>query len=774
MATRDNILAHVRGANYRPQKTRALARFFDIREENYPQFRRLLHEMIADGEIILGSGRRLMAAPAEKKRPEGTFSGIFRLHPKGFGFLEPDDAEMTDDVFVAPGDTLDAISGDHVLAKKIDRRYKKAGQLAYTGRIVEVLARGQTRFVGTYRVRGKVGTIKPDGGMLHDDIPVGDATSSGAKPNDKVVFELLKYPARNQRAEAVIVEVLGARGEPGVDTLAVIRQYDLPDEFPDEVLEAARQAADRFTDEEIARRTDLRDVLTITIDPETARDYDDAISIERLADGIVRLGVHIADVSFFVRPGETLDTEAYERGTSTYLPTLVVPMLPELLSNGMCSLQEAKDRLAKSAFIHLDRDARIVKTEFANTVIRNRKRLTYEQVNQVLDEGQHDIVEPDVLALLQEMNALARRILHRRRRAGYLELNLPSVDLIFDDQLRVIDAQPEDTSFSHKVIEMFMVEANEAVARHLRERRTPAIRRIHEAPSEEKLDATAKFLRSCGLELKNPGNRNELQQLLKQASNAPEAYPVHMAVLRSMMQAKYAVSDEGHWALASDCYCHFTSPIRRYPDLTVHRALAATEGWDDNDDAGGAAKGSRKKSGGKNAATAALEEVATHCSQTERRAEAAERELTKVKVLTLLEKHVGEEFTGIVAAVQVYGLFVEIPKYMIEGLVHIRDLHDDNYEFDSHNYCLFGRKLGRKVRVGDTIRVVIASVDIPRRELDLSPAPGTAFSEVPTEAKTKVKTKTKARTKATKGRKKPAPAKRGKKAKGQRKQKRKR
>lgn len=765
MATRDNILAHIRGAGYRPLKTRGLARFFDIREEDYPQFRRLLNEMVAGGEIVLGSGRRLMAPPPKKKRPEGTFSGIFRLHPKGFGFIKPDDAEMTDDVFVAPGDTLDAITGDHVLARRVKRRYKKAGQLSYTGRIIEILDRGQTRFVGTYRKRGKVGTIKPDGGLLHDDIPVGDAASSGAKPNDKVVFELLKYPARNQRAEAVIVEVLGARGEPGVDTLAVMRQYDLPDAFPDEVLDAARRAADRFTDEELARRTDLRDVLTITIDPETARDYDDAISIERLPGGIVRLGVHIADVSFFVRPGEALDTEAYQRGTSTYLPTLVVPMLPELLSNGMCSLQEGKDRLAKSVFIHFDRDAKIVKTEFANAVIRNRKRLTYEQVNQVLDEGQHDIVESDVLALLQEMNALARRILSRRRRAGYLELDLPGVELVFDDRLQVIDAHPEDTSFSHKVIEMFMVEANEAVARHLRKRRTPIVRRIHEPPSEEKLDATAKFLRSCGLQLKEPGNRNELQQLLKQATNAPEAYPVHMAVLRSMMQAKYAVSDEGHWALASDCYCHFTSPIRRYPDLSVHRALAATEGWDD-DPAVSAAKGGRKKSGGKRGATAALEDVAAHCSQTERRAEAAERELTKVKVLTLLEKHVGEEFTGIVAAVQEYGLFVEIPKYMIEGLVHVRDLRDDSYEFDSHNYCLFGRKLGRKVRVGDTIRVIIASVDIPRRELDLSPAPGTAFAEVPTKAR--------AKTKVAKSRKKPAPARRGKKTKGQRKQKRKR
>jgi ribonuclease R len=684
-----------------------------------------------------------MAAAPEKKLPEGSFSGIFRLNPKGFGFIEPDDAaEIAADVFVAPGDTLDAITGDRVVAKRIKRGFKRPGQLGFTGRIVEILERGQKRFVGTYRLRGKLGVVKPDGGLLTEEIPVPDASSSGAAPNDKVVFELLKYPAQYQQAEAVIVEVLGPRGHPGVDTLAVIRQFDLPDEFSEEVAEAARHAVDRFTDEEIARRTDLRNLMTITIDPETARDYDDAVSIETLDGGITRLGVHIADVSFFVRPGEPLDAEAYVRGTSVYLPTLVVPMLPELLSNGMCSLQEGHDRLVKSAFIHLDREARVVRTEFANAVIRNKKRLTYEQVNEVLEHGRTDLVEPGVLKLLQDMDALARRILQRRRRDGYLELDLPSVDLVFDDQLQVIDARPEDTSFSHKIIEMFMVEANEAVARHLSHRRLPAMRRIHEPPSPEKLEVTAGFLRSCGHPIKDPGNRFELQKLLRETQSAPDGYPVHMAVLRSMMQAKYAVSDEGHWALASDCYCHFTSPIRRYPDLAIHRSLAAAEGWDGQTRAeahGGRHRG--RRSGGEGASSeAALREAAAHCSRTERRAEAAERELTKVKVLTLLEKHVGEEFSGVIAAVQEYGLFVEFPKYMVEGLVHVSDLRDDDYEYDRRNYCLIGRRSGRKVRIGDSIRVTIAAVDIPRRELDLAPAPGTPFATVP-EKKAKHKAK---------------------------------
>ena len=728
MATRDRILAHMKNHHYHPVKTRALARFFDIREGDYPRFRHLVREMVDEGEIVVGTHRTLLPAPPEKKPARGTFTGVFRLNPKGFGFLEPDDPAMTDDVFVPAPDTLDAITGDRVRARRVKRASRRPGQLPYTGRILEVLARGQTRFVGTYRLRGAAGTIKPDGGLLHDDIPVPDAAASGARPNDKVVFELLKYPAQNQRAEAVIVEVLGPRGDPGVDTLAVIRQYDLSDEFTEETLEAARAAAQRFTDEEAARRTDLRDLLTITIDPEEARDYDDAVSIEPLDGGAVRLGVHIADVSFFVRPGEPLDVEAYKRGTSAYLPTLVLPMLPELLSNGVCSLQEGQDRLVKSAFIHLDRDGRVVRTEFANAIIRNKKRLTYAQVNQVLDEGRHDVVEPDVLQLLQEMNGLARRLLSRRRRDGYLELDLPAVDLVFDELGQVVDAQPEDQSFSHKIIEMFMVEANEGVARHLAKRRVPIMRRIHEPPNEDKLANMARFLKSCGHAIKDPQKRSSIQKLLKETRNTPAAYPAHVAVLRSMMQAKYAVSDEGHWALASDRYCHFTSPIRRYPDLSVHRALARAEGWDGGPRSQRSPR-RRGQAGAEEPALAALEESAAHCSRTERRAEAAERELTKVKVLTLLEKHIGEEFTGVVAAAAEYGLFIGIPKYLIEGLVHVTDLRDDTYSFDTGTCALVGRRSGRKVRVGDTIRVVIASVDIPRRELDLSPAPGTAHAE---------------------------------------------
>jgi len=739
VSIRDDILAHLKSRKYSPVKMRGLARFFDIQEDEYGEFRSLIREMLAEGEIVEGAGGKLLAPRPEAKGPPGSFTGRLRLSPKGFGFITPDDPSMGDDVFVPPGDSMDAITGDRVLAVRVRRGYARPGQLNYVARVVQVLERGQKRFVGTYRLHGRNGSIKPDGGiLLTEEIPVSDASAAGARPNDKVVFELLTYPALNQRAEAVIVEVLGPRGAPGVDTLAVIRQFDLPDEFPEAVLDEARTAADRFTDAEIARRTDLRDLTIVTIDPEDARDYDDAISIEPLEGDLMRLGVHIADVSFFVRPGSALDNEAAKRGTSVYLPTLVLPMLPELLSNGICSLQEGKDRLTQSVFIDLDATAKVRRVAFANAVIRNRKRLTYEQVNEVLEKGRRDLVEPEVAALLDRMDTLARRILERRRRAGYLELELPAVDLEFNDNGEVVDAHPEDTSFSHKIIEMFMVEANEAVARHLAKHRVPFIRRVHAEPEGDRLETMHRFLKSCGYSIKNPRSRHELQQLLEQTRQSPASYPVHIAVLRSMMRAEYAVSDEGHWALASDCYSHFTSPIRRYPDLTVHRALAEVEGWD-GDGQGEAGRGRRGGRRSKAAADteAALQETAARGSQTERRAEAAERELTKVKVLTLLEKHIGETFDGVVAATADYGLFVEMPKYLVEGLLHTRDLRDDSYELDRRSFALKGRRHGRTIRVGDAIRVTIASVDIPRRELNLVPAPDSDLARPSAKASTK-------------------------------------
>jgi len=732
---REKILAHLRSHHYRPLRLRRLAHFFDVAEEDYAEFRSLVKNLIREGEVAVGARGKLVPperpappkrpapterpAPAERaappKRPrERTVQGRFSLSARGFGFVEPDSPDgptRGEDVYVGPGDAAGAVTNDTVLAQ-VTRKTPRG----YAGKVVEILQRGQTRFVGTYLVADGRPIVRPDGGILLQDFPVPDASSAGARPKDKVVFEVLKYALPGEPGEAVIVEVLGRRGDPGVDTLTVIRQFDLADEFSGGALAEARRAAERIDEEALRGRRDLTGQTVITIDPEDARDYDDAISLLENRDGTVTLGVHIADVSHFVQEGSPLDAEARERGTSVYLPTTVIPMLPETLSNGACSLQEGRTRLTKSAFITFNREAEPVRAEFANSFIRSAKRLTYQQAQAAL-EGKPDGLAPEVVDLLRAMDGLARSLLERRRRDGYLELDLPQVDLEFDDEGRVVAAHPEDASFTHRIIEMFMVEANEAVARELAHRGIPFIRRIHPDPDAEAAEELKHFARSVGQELHDPSDRKELQGLLNRVRGRPEAYGIHLAVLKSLRRAEYSTKPEGHFALASDAYCHFTSPIRRYPDLVVHRALDRV------------LRGEAKQKGGD--AGADLAALAVHSSQTERRAEAAERELTKIKLLEFLEAKVGEVYSGVITGVQAFGLFVEIPNLLIDGLVHISSLKDDQYAFDRKRWALVGRRKGRVLRVGSCLEIRIVRVDIPRRQLDLEPVEAKGASPAP-------------------------------------------
>jgi len=715
MTTREKILEHLRSHHYRPMKLRRLARFFDVAEEDYAEFRALVKRMLRDGEITAPAGK--LRLPRKQRRHRArTVEGRFSLSARGFGFVEPDAPDgPTDgeDLFIPPDETLDAVTGDAVLAEVAGK-----GRRGYFGRIVEIRERGQTRFVGTYYVTETGPVVRPDGGVLLQDFAVPDASSAGARPKDKVVFEVLKYALRGEPGEAVIVEVLGKRGDPGVDTLAVIRQFDLPDEFPEAVLADARRAADHLNDAAVKGRRDLTGETIITIDPEDARDFDDAISLTEHDGGAVTLGVHIADVAHFVQPGGPLDEEARQRGTSVYLPTTVLPMLPEILSNGVCSLQEGRTRLTKSVFITFSADGEPRGVELANSFIKSAKRLTYKQATAVL-AGRTGGLEPGIVSLLRAMDRLARRLLERRRRLGYLELDLPEVDLEFNDDGRVVAAHPEDTSFSHRIIEMFMVEANEAVARELDRAGPTYIRRIHPQPDDEAADELKHYAKSVGYRLKNPRDRWDLQRLLAAVRGKPEAYGVHLAVLRSLQKAEYSIEKEEHFALGSEAYCHFTSPIRRYPDLTVHRLFDEAVGGPGKRRRGGR----RKKTPARRAKGdgAALGQVAAHCSRTERRAEAAERELTKIKLLEFLQSRIGQTFTGIVTGVQAFGAFVENPELLIDGLIHISGFSDDQYRFDRRRWALVGRSTGRALRVGSELEVRIAGVDIARRQLDLEP-----------------------------------------------------
>jgi ribonuclease R len=739
MSTREAILSHLQSHHHRPMKVHGLARFFDVAEEDYPEFRTLVRKMIREGDIIVSEHGRLALPPPAAAKPQhraagrraATVQGRFSLSERGFGFVmpeAPDGPTHGEDIFVGPSDTLGAVTNDTVLAEVAGKSPR-----GYYGRVVEIVERGQTRFVGTYIETPAGRIVRPDGGILSQDFAVPDASSAGARPKDKVVFEVLRYALRGEPGEAVITEVLGERGAPGVDTLCVIHQFDLPHEFSDAVLEEARRAADRMDDAALEGRRDLTAETILTIDPEDARDFDDAVSLAEHPDGTFTLGVHIADVAHFVPEGTALDDEARERGTSVYLPTTVIPMLPEVLSNGVCSLQEGRTRLTKSALIRLGPDGRPLDVELANSFIRSVKRLTYEQASAALD-GKTGGLEPNLVDLLKRMERLAQILLERRRREGYLELSLPKVDLEFDDAGKVVAAHPEDTSFSHRIIEMFMVEANEGVARELDRAGLVCMRRIHPEPDDEAAEDLMHYAKSIGYPLQDPRDRRELQRLLNAVRGRPEEYGVHLAVLRSLKRAEYSVRKEGHYALASDAYCHFTSPIRRYPDLTVHRMFDAIVRGRVPPRAGGGRHKAAAPAAGDGPPMA---ELAAHCSRTERRAEAAERELTKVKLLEFLQTRLGDTFTGIITGVQAFGVFVESPELLVDGLVHISSLRDDDYRFDRRRWALVGSRSGKVLRVGSPLEVRIAAVNIPRRQLDLEPVepPPSAASSAAKERK---------------------------------------
>ncbi len=527
----------------------------------------------------------------------------------------------------------------------------------------------------------------------------------GRKPGDKVAVEIARYPTPFRAGEGVITEVFGPRGEPKVETVAIIRALGIPDVFDDDTLDDARRQAKGFDEENVDGRLDLRGHLTITIDPASARDFDDAITLTRDDKGYWTLGVHIADVSHFVRPGSPLDQTARKRGTSVYLPDRVIPMLPEILSNSLASLQAGTNRYTVSAILEFDSTGVRTDRKFARSVIRVDHRFAYEQVFEILEHPDGEAaraLDPRIKAMLDRMLELAMILRKRRFARGGLELSMPEIEIDLGEQGEVVGAHLASNDVSHQIIEDFMLAANEAVASQLTEVQAAFLRRIHADPEPKKLKDFAEFARSLGFVIEDPQSRFELQKLLTAAADKPEAYAVHFGMLRSLKQAVYSPEAEGHFALASEDYCHFTSPIRRYPDLQVHRQLTA---WL----AGRSPKGNFDE----------LAALAEHCTKTERRAELAERELIKIKLLTYFSTRIGETFHAVIVAVEDFGFFCRLVEIPAEGLVHITALLEDYYYLESATHTLIGRKRGTRYRLGDRVEVVIGRVDIDRRELDL-------------------------------------------------------
>jgi ribonuclease R len=696
------VLRHVNHPNYRPVKPRVIAKQLHLAEDQHLQLKREIKRMVRQGKLAYGSNH--LVSRVERKANE--VLGRFRRAMSGYGFVRPEGAAKSagrsEDIFIPALKTQDASNGDLVRVQT-RRRRSSDGQTRISGEILEIVQRGTTQFVGTYEERNGNGLVQIDGTEFQHAVLVGDPGAKNARPGDKVVLELIRYPSATREGEGVITEVLGQRGQPGVDTLTIMREFALPDRFPDEVLEAAREQSERFSESVDQGRTDLTELVVVTIDPVDARDFDDAISLERLENGHWRLGVHIADVSHFVRPKSPLDHEARERATSVYLPDRVIPMLPEVISNHLASLQPNQMRYTKTAFIEYTADGARVATDFCAAAIRSRRRFAYEEVDQLLADRPAWRVKlgPEVYRLVDDMHRLAMILRERRLARGSIELSLPEIKIDLDRDGRVCGAHRVEQTESHQVIEEFMLAANEAVAERLRDEQALFLRRVHESPDPLKLERLTEFVRELGIDCESLESRFETKRVLHLVEKTPIEAAINYAVLRSLQKAVYSPQDVGHYALATTDYCHFTSPIRRYPDLTIHRLMEAIFR-------------------GKTPA-AQLDHLANlgdHCSQREQRAEAAERELTKLKLLHFLEDKIGEPLDVVITGVEEFGLFAQGIQLPAEGLIHIRDLADDHYHYDAQTHALIGRRDDHTYRLGDLLRVEIAAVDLDRRELD--------------------------------------------------------
>jgi ribonuclease R len=696
------IIRLLKHADYKPVKVSEIAGALGIEQAGYPEFKRAFDELHHAGHVVLG-GDSLVGLPGLA----GRIIGTFRANPRGFGFVTPLESAAHVDLFIPPGDTMEAMTGDVVAAKVVEQT-RRGEQIRYAGRIIEIVQRGRNRFVGTLMRKPEGWLVQPDGSGATDPITVDDVTAKNAKEKDKVVVEILSYPTERRLARGVIIEVLGKAGRYESEILSIIYQFQLPGEFNDSCIFQAHKAATEYKPENIRDRDDITNKIIVTIDPPDAKDFDDAISLERDATGNWILGVHIADVTYFVPPQTPLDKEAKDRGNSIYLPGRVIPMLPEMLSNGVCSLQPDQLRLVKSAYIAYDNNGNVVNRNYRNSIIRSTQRLTYQQVDRFL-KGHTKDIKPEVMPLLNDMNTLARIIERRRDKEGMLHLDLPETELVFDEAGRVIDGQPADNSYPHTIIEMFMVEANEAVATVLDSNNIPVMRRIHPEPDTLTLRNLAELVRSLGLSLPRLPDRASLQQLLNSVKGTDSSLAINLVVLRSMEKAQYSPLHIGHYALASELYGHFTSPIRRYADLLVHRALdcylrgnldAGTDWMPDNQQ---------------------LADIGRHITFTEERADDAERELKSVLILQMLADKVGEELDCVVTGLTNFGIFVQSRKLGIEGLVQLADLGPDQWQYNPKHGSVVGKHSGRIVCLGQPMKVRIVSVNISARQLNVTP-----------------------------------------------------
>jgi ribonuclease R len=705
---REQVVRVLSAPNYRPLDKVELGKALGRKSGVRMNLNAVLREMERDGEIArIRKNRYVLPAEAD------LVTGTLHVHQSGFAFL-PREKPGEQDLYISAENTGTAMHGDKVVARITrDERYARAkGRERAEGRVIRILERAHDKIVGTLQQSKNFFYVVPDDPRIVHNVYVGSAGK--ARPGDKVVVRLETWESRHVNPEGEIIEVLGASSAPGVDMLSIIRKYHLPTEFPKPVIEEAHQIPETVAEEMFQGREDLRGKFIVTIDPDDARDFDDAIDVERIQGGGWRLGVHIADVAAYVTPGSALDREAYKRGNSVYLPDRVIPMLPERLSNGVCSLNPNVNRLTHSVFLEFAKDGRTKSARFGRTVIRSAKRLTYREAYAILKAPPNDQLG-ERLHVAWELAALLRK---NRFAQGSLDLDSPEVKVRLDKEGKPILLERIENDESHQLIEEFMLAANEAVARELKNRLIPTIYRVHENPDPEKLAEYRELVLSYGYKVGDISKRHELQRLLASLAGKPEEQALKIGLLKSLKRARYAPQPLGHFGLSKSNYTHFTSPIRRYADLVVHRGLAEVE----------QSRRARTDMG-------SIAAIAEHISDTERVAADAEMDGVKMKKLEFFQRQLDardpQVFRAVVLEVKNFGLLVELPDVLLTGLVHVSSLTDDFYAYDAAQRRLVGRQSRRRFSVGDQLRVFVARVDVFKRQVDFAIAEQTPAKAKP-------------------------------------------
>ena len=681
---------------YVPMKIKEMAILLSVPKEKRQELQEVLDALIAEGKIEVSKKGKYTKA-------EGNYiTGTFTSHQRGYGFVTIEGEE--EDIFIPAEDTGGAFHKDVVqitVSSAVTGRRRE-------GKVVKILSHGITQVVGTYENSKNFGFVVPDDPKINKDIFVPRERSKGAVSGHKVVAEITDYGKKDRKPEGKVVEILGHINDPGTDIISLVRAFALPVEFPTKVLNQAERVAKDVSTADMAGRMDIRDLLTVTIDGEDAKDLDDAITLSKEGD-IYKLGVHIADVTNYVQEYSALDEEAKERGTSVYLVDRVIPMLPHTLSNGICSLNQGEDRLALSCMMDIDAKGRVVGHKIAETVVCVDRRMSYTAVKKILEDKDEKTIEEyqDFVPMFELMKELAAILRKKRMQRGSIDFDFPETKILLDDKGHPVEIKPYERNVATKIIEDFMLIANETVAEDFFWQQVPFVYRTHDNPDSEKIHKLATFINNFGYSIhigQDEVHPKELQKLLQKIEGSTEEPLISRLTLRSMKQAKYSTISSGHFGLATNYYCHFTSPIRRYPDLQIHRIIKECLRGKMND--------KRISHYDK-----ILPEVAKHASDMERRADEAERETEKMKKVEYMSAHIGEEFEGVISGVTAWGFYVELPD-TIEGLVHITSLKDDYYDYFESTYELVGQITNHRYKLGQKVRVVVTATDALLRTID--------------------------------------------------------